>query len=105
MTWAGISAQSSGYATARSHAYNQHNINDHADDREAAPTWTSSSGYPNVCWTNAALGPARCSGEANVRTYPESLSRNARTSEGAARVGLGCAAISHDGHGVGTWPI
>ena len=30
MTWAGISAQSSGYATARSHAYNQHNINDHA---------------------------------------------------------------------------
>ena len=30
MTWAGISAQSSGYATARSHAYNQHDINDHA---------------------------------------------------------------------------
>ena len=66
-------------------------------------TLTSASPYPNLSTTNATLGPARASRDANARTCVESPARNARTAAGAARVG--CAAMSQDGHGVGTCPI
>lgn len=68
MTRAGISAQSSGYVTACNHAYTK--IESKAPSAEINKKFTlmSSSGYPNVCWINATLGPARCSGEVNVRT-------------------------------------
>lgn len=50
--------------------------------------------------TNLTLGPARASADANARTWRERLLRNVRTAAGSARVG--CAAMSQEGHGVGT---
>lgn len=51
----------------------------------------------------STLSCARFSGESNVRTYVVSVVRNVRSASGVARVG--CAAMSHEGQGVGTEPI
>lgn len=54
---------------------------------------------------NLMFGPARFSGASNVTTYLERVSRKARNLCAGARSCEGLAAISHDGHGVGTEPI
>jgi hypothetical protein len=68
-------------------------------------TQMSSSRYPNVSLMNSIFGPARLSGASNEITYVERASKNARNSCDGARSCEGCAAINHDGHGVGTEPI
>lgn len=54
---------------------------------------------------NATSAPARASAESNARTWEESALRKVRSASGGARACEGCAAISHDGQGVGTEPI
>jgi hypothetical protein len=65
----------------------------------------SASGYPNLSEMNSRPVKVRLEGASKERTKRVRSARNGRRAVGGARVGDGCAAMSQDGHGVGTDPI